>query len=88
MVCLTLAQVLEAGAATTIFGVVLLAAGIGITRMGKTTFFDQLSLALVFAGNALVVLGVAGDFQEGPGDFNLSHHSRDRMRHRLPVLSQ
>jgi hypothetical protein len=66
MACLTLAQVLEAGAATTIFGVVLLAAGIGITRMGKTTFFDQLSLALVFAGNALVVLGVAGTFRRAP----------------------
>ena len=63
MVCLTLAQVLEAGAATTIFGVVLLAAGIGITRMGKTTFFDQLSLALVFAGNGLVVFGVTSAFR-------------------------
>jgi len=63
MVCLTLAQVLEAGAATTIFGVVFLAVGIGITRMGKTTFFDQLSLALVFAGNGLVVFGVTSAFR-------------------------
>ena len=66
MGCLTLAQVLETGVATTIFGVVFIAGGIGITRVSKTTFFDQLSLALVFAGNALAVLGVAAAFRRAP----------------------
>ena len=66
MGCLTLAQVLESTVATTILGVVFLAGGIGITRAGKTTFFDQLSLALVFAGNALVVLGMAAAFRGTP----------------------
>ena len=66
MRCLTLAQVLETRMATTMFGVVFLAGGIGITRASKTTFFDQLSLALVFAGNALVVLGVAAAFRRAP----------------------
>ena len=33
---------------------------------GQDHLFDQLSLALVFAGNALVVLGVAGTFRRAP----------------------
>jgi hypothetical protein len=59
---LALIHALENGIVATIVGMVSLAGGIGITRASKTTFLRQLSLALVFAGNALVVFGVTSAF--------------------------
>lgn len=55
---LALIHALENGIVATIVGILFLAGGIGITRASKTTFLSQLCLALVFAGNALVVYGV------------------------------
>ncbi len=55
---LVLIHALETKMVATIFGVVFLAGGIGITKASKTPFLSQLSLALVFAGNALVVFGI------------------------------
>jgi len=60
---LVLIHALETGIVTTIVGMAFLAGGIGITRASKTTFLSQLSLALVFAGNALVVYGVMSAFR-------------------------
>jgi hypothetical protein len=60
---LTLIHALENGIVATIVGMVFLAGGIGIARASKTTFLRQLSLALVFAGNALVVFGVTSAFR-------------------------
>jgi hypothetical protein len=60
---LILAHALETRVVSTIFGMVFLAGGIGITRASKTTFLSQLSLALVFAGNALIVFGVTSAFR-------------------------
>lgn len=54
---LALAHVLEARMASAVLGVVFLAGGIGIARASKATFLVQLSLALVFAGNILVMFG-------------------------------
>lgn len=41
----------------TIFGILFLASGIVISRASKTTFLNQLSLALVFSGNILFLMG-------------------------------
>ncbi len=66
LICfLALTHALETRMIATIFGMVFLAGGIGIARASKTTFLNQLSLALVFAGNALVVFGVTSGFR-GP----------------------
>jgi hypothetical protein len=60
---LALIHALENSIVATIVGMVFLAGGIGITNASKTTFLSQLSLALVFAGNALVVYGVMSAFR-------------------------
>jgi hypothetical protein len=60
---LALIHALENGIVATIVGMVFLAGGIGITKASKTTFLSQLSLALVFAGNSLVVYGVMSAFR-------------------------
>jgi hypothetical protein len=60
---LALIHALENGIIATIVGIIFLAGGIGITRASKATFLSQLCLALVFAGNALVVYGVMSAFK-------------------------
>lgn len=47
---------------TTFFGIIFLVAAIFITRVNKATFFSQLSLALAFSGNIMVLIGIANGF--------------------------
>jgi len=53
------ADILEGGSETIGFGFVFLVAAIVIAIARKITFLSQLSLALTFAGNGMVVVGVA-----------------------------
>lgn len=46
-----------------IFGIFFLAGGIGIAKASKATFLNQLSLALVFSGNILVLFGSVQAFR-------------------------
>ncbi len=55
---LEFSNILKSGTATFICGIIFLVAAIIIVRANKGTFLGQLSLALAFAGNALVLVGV------------------------------
>ena len=46
-----------------ICGIIFLAGAIGIVRVSKATFLSQLSLALAFSGNILVLVGFAMAFE-------------------------
>ncbi len=50
-------KMFESGAGTIIWGIIFLAAAIIIARVSKAAFLSQFSLALAFAGNALILLG-------------------------------
>ncbi|MCP4610512.1 MAG: DUF4401 domain-containing protein [Planctomycetes bacterium] len=50
-------KMFESGAGTFIWGIAFIAAAIVIERVSKAPFLSQLSLALVFAGNTLVLAG-------------------------------
>lgn len=60
---LGVSQLLESDASGIVFGVLFLAGGIIISRTRKTTFLNQLSLALVFSGNILFLWGSVKVFQ-------------------------
>ncbi len=60
---LAISELLESGASAIVIGVLLLGPGIIISRASKATFPSQLSLALAFAGNILVLFGVASVFE-------------------------
>ncbi|MBI4777850.1 DUF4401 domain-containing protein [Candidatus Desantisbacteria bacterium] len=47
---------------TTITGIIFLVVAIFITKINKAIFFSQLSLALAFSGNILIVAGIIENF--------------------------
>ncbi len=51
--------IVETSISSAVFGIVLLAGAIGISRASKTTFLSQLSLSLAFSGNILILVGAA-----------------------------
>jgi hypothetical protein len=65
-VCLLLflgiSGILEDGMGAIVFGIIFLVAAIIISRASKVTFLSQLSLALAFAGTALVPAGATWGF--------------------------
>ncbi len=60
---LAISELLESGESAIVIGVLLLGPAILISRASKATFPSQLSLALAFAGNILVLVGTAGVFE-------------------------
>ena len=52
-------KMFESGAGTIIWGIIFLVAAIIIARVSKAPFLRQISLALAFAGNTLVLVGAA-----------------------------
>jgi hypothetical protein len=63
---LGISGIIQGGIGAFLCGVVFLMGGIGIAKATKGTFVDQLSLALVFSGNLLVLFGV--------GEVSRIHH--------------
>jgi hypothetical protein len=59
---LGISGILDSGMSAIIWGVIFLAAAIGIARVTRAIFPSQLSLALVFAGTVLVPGGASGEF--------------------------
>ena len=60
---LGISHLLRSDTSGIVFGVLFLAGGIVISRASKTTFLNQLSLALVFSGNILFLMGSVKIFQ-------------------------
>lgn len=60
---LGISHMLRSDASGFVFGILFLASGIAISRASKTTFLNQLSLALVFSGNILFLMGCIKLFQ-------------------------
>jgi hypothetical protein len=54
-----ISRMFESGMGTTIFGIIFLAAATALARVSKAVFLSQFSLALAFAGNALILIGVS-----------------------------
>jgi hypothetical protein len=59
---LAISDILDSGMVAIICGMIFLVAAIIIARASKATFLSQLSLALAFAGNILVLVGVTDTF--------------------------
>lgn len=59
---LVISHMLESGTGGIICGIIFLVAAIIIARASKAAFLSQLSLALAFAGNILVLRGAAVEF--------------------------
>lgn len=59
---LGISDILESGTGAISCGIIFLVAAIIIARASKATFLSQLSLALAFAGNTLVLVGVTDTF--------------------------
>jgi uncharacterized membrane protein len=59
---LAISDILDSGMVAIICGMIFLVAAIIISRTSKAEFLSQLSLALVFAGNILVLLGVIDEY--------------------------
>ncbi|MCP4692261.1 MAG: DUF4401 domain-containing protein [Desulfobacterales bacterium] len=64
IVFLVISELLENNVDALIVGSLLLGAGIIVSRASKATFPGQLSLALAFAGNTLVLFGAASLFNQ------------------------
>ena len=60
---LGISRILENGTGATVCGSLFLAAAIALSRASRGNFLSQLSLALAFAGNVLVLVGVAEGFR-------------------------
>jgi len=60
---LQISHLLRSDMSGIIFGVLFLGSGIAIFRASKATFLNQLSLALVFSGNILFLMGSVKVFQ-------------------------
>ncbi len=60
---LAISELLGSGASAIVVGILLLGAATMLSRAGGKTFPSQLSLALAFAGNVLVVFGAAAVFE-------------------------
>lgn len=58
-----ISQMFVGGFSAIICGIFSVAAAILIARASRATFLDQFSLALSFAGNALILLGVSGELR-------------------------
>ena len=54
-----LIDIFESGIGTIIFGIIFLAGAVWVARVIKATFVSQLCLALAFAGNIMVLAGLA-----------------------------
>ena len=59
---LGISHIVESGTGAIICGIIFLVAAIIIARTSKAAFLSQLSLALAFAGNILVIGGAAAEF--------------------------
>jgi len=59
-----ISQMFESGAASIFIGITFLVAAIVITRVSKAVFLSQLSLALAFAGNILILVGVIAEIEK------------------------
>jgi hypothetical protein len=60
---LGISHILQGGMGAIVCGILFLAGGIGIAKATKGTFVNQLSLALVFSGNLLVLFGTGEVFR-------------------------
>jgi hypothetical protein len=60
---LGISGIIQGGMGALICGIFFLAGGMGIAKASKGTFVNQLSLALVFSGNLLVLFGVGEVFR-------------------------
>jgi len=59
LVAFAMAELFYDGAPAIVWGIIFLAAALIISRIKKNTFLDQLSLALAFSGNAMILIGIA-----------------------------
>lgn len=60
---LGISNILQGGVGAILCGILFLAGGIGIAKATKGTFVNQLSLALIFSGNLLVLFGAGEVFR-------------------------
>jgi hypothetical protein len=60
---LGISHILQGGWGAVVCGILFLAGGIGIARATRRTFANQLSLALVFSGNLLILFGAGEVFR-------------------------
>jgi len=58
-----ISHVIDSGAGAIICGIIFLAAAIALARANRAVFLSQFSLALAFAGNALILIGVGEEIE-------------------------
>jgi len=58
-----ISRMFESGAGAIICGIIFLVAAIATARASKAVFLSQFSLALAFAGNALILIGVGEEIE-------------------------
>ncbi len=72
---LYISDILQSGTGAIIYGIIFLVGTIFIDRASKVTFLNQLTLALAFAGNILILVGAADEFAWGDLSNVLTTHT-------------